>query len=50
MQEKIVSKKNQMRSILLMSSLMAVTVTVILKKYSIWELMKAVGSVHCLIY
>jgi hypothetical protein len=46
MQEKIVSKKNQMRSILLMSSLMAVTVTVILKKYSIWELMKAVGSVH----
>ena len=46
MREKIVSKKNQMRSILLMASLMAVTVTVILKKYSIGELMEAVGSVH----
>ncbi|MDW2796386.1 lysylphosphatidylglycerol synthase transmembrane domain-containing protein [Clostridium boliviensis] len=46
MREKIVSKKNQMRSILLMVSLMAVTVTVILKKYSIGELMEAVGSVH----
>jgi conserved hypothetical protein len=46
MREKIVSKKNQMRSILFMTALMAVTVAVVLKAYSIGELIKAVGSVH----
>ena len=46
MREKIVSKKNQMRSLLFMTSLMAVTVAVVLKEYSLGELMKAVGSVH----
>ncbi|WP_124067142.1 lysylphosphatidylglycerol synthase transmembrane domain-containing protein [Clostridium sp. E02] len=46
MREKIVSKKNQMRSILFITSLMAVTVTVVLKEYSIKELMKAVGRAH----
>lgn len=46
MREKIVSKKNQMRSILFMTALMAVTVAVVLKEYSIRELIKAVGSVH----
>lgn len=46
MREKIVSKKNQMRSILFMTSLMAVTVAFVLKEYSIWELIKVVGGVH----
>lgn len=46
MREKIVSKKNQMRSILFMTSLMAVTVAVVLKEYSIGELIKAVGNIH----
>ncbi len=46
MREKLVSKKSQIRSILFMTSLMAVTVAVLLKEYSIWELMKAVGNVH----
>ena len=46
MREKIVSKKNQIKSVLFITSLMAVTVTVVLKEYSIKELMKAVGRVH----
>ncbi len=46
MREKIVNKKKQMRSIIFMTSLMAVTVVVVLKEYSIGELIKAVGSVH----
>ncbi len=46
MREKIVSKKSQMRSILFMTSLKAVTVPVVLKEYSNRELMKVVGSVH----
>ncbi|MGC6174567.1 hypothetical protein [Lacrimispora sp. 38-1] len=46
MREKLVSKKSQKRSILFMTSLMVVIVAVLLKEYSIWELMKAVGNVH----
>nr|WP_314466402.1 lysylphosphatidylglycerol synthase transmembrane domain-containing protein [uncultured Clostridium sp.] len=46
MREKLISKKSQMRSILFMTSLMAVTVAVVLKEYSIGELIKSVGSVH----
>ncbi|MDF2889363.1 MAG: hypothetical protein K0R23_3748 [Lacrimispora sp.] len=48
MRDKIVSKKNQIRSILFMTCLMAVTISVLLKEYSIGELMKAAGSVHFL--
>ncbi|MGC6174572.1 lysylphosphatidylglycerol synthase transmembrane domain-containing protein [Lacrimispora sp. 38-1] len=46
MREKIVSKKNQIRSIVFMASLMAVTIAVVLKEYSIGELMEVVGSIH----
>lgn len=48
MRDKIISKKNQIRSILVMTSLMAVTISVLLKEYSIEELVKVAGSVHLL--
>lgn len=46
MSEKVVSRKNQLRSLLLMSALMAITVAVILKDYSIKELIEAVSGIH----
>ena len=48
MRDKIISKKNQIRSILVMTSLMVVTISVLLKEYSIEELVKVAGSVHFL--
>jgi uncharacterized protein (TIRG00374 family) len=46
MSEKVVSRKNQFRSILLMVALMAVTIAVILKDYSVKELSEAVSGIH----
>jgi glycosyltransferase 2 family protein len=46
MSEKVISKKNQLRSILLITGLMTVTVAVILKDYTINELVEAVRKVH----
>lgn len=46
MSEKIVSKKNQLYSILFMLILMGITVIAIIKEYSIGHLIKVVGCVH----
>lgn len=46
MGEKIVSKKNQLYSILFMLILMGITVIAIIKEYSIEHLIKVVSSVH----
>lgn len=42
----VVSKKNQVRSILLIAALMAVTIFVVLKEYSITEIVQVIRSVH----
>lgn len=46
MSEKVVSRKNQLRSMLLMSALMAITIAVILRDYSIKELTEAIKNAH----
>jgi glycosyltransferase 2 family protein len=46
MSEHVVSKKNQIRSLLLIIALMAVTIAVILRGYSVQELIKVIKSVH----
>lgn len=46
MKEKVVSRRSQLRSIALMAVLMIVTIVVILKDYSVTELLQAVRSVQ----
>lgn len=46
MREHVVSLKNQLRSILLMLALMALTIIIILKEYSIWKIAAAIKSIH----
>lgn len=46
MSTKVVSRKNQIRSILFIAMLMAITVAVVLKDYSIKELILVIKSVH----
>lgn len=46
MSTKVVSKKNQIRSILLIILLMTITSVVILKEYSITDVIKVIKSIH----
>lgn len=46
MKTHVVSRKNQTRSILFVMALMTITITVILKEYSISEIVRVIKSVH----
>ncbi len=46
MKEHVVSKKNQLRSLLVIIALMVITILVIFKDYSITEIIKVIKSIH----